>query len=185
MTPELADEVARLQRVANVVTPARLVVRYLPDRPPGSAPPRARVSVGTADLAPIRAPGALRGASLRISIRLGADEPSSPEFSPGVLLLGYELALVDRGETELLVYHWHPESTTSPRVDPHLHVSAALRPTSADGSRGVVPLDKLHLPTGPVPLAAFARMLVGEFGVEPRAADWAARLRPDPGPPPG
>ena len=185
MTPELADEVARLQRVANVVTPARLVVRYLPDRPPGSAPPRARVSVGTADLAPIRAPGALRGASLRISIRLGADEPSSPEFSPGVLLLGYELALVDRGETELLVYHWHPESTTSPRVDPHLHVSAALRPTSADGSRGMVPLDKLHLPTVPVPLAAFARMLVGEFGVEPRAADWAARLRPDPGPPPG
>ena len=180
MTPELADEVARLQRVANVVTPARLVVRYLPDRPPGSAPPRARVSVGTADLAPIRAPGALRGASLRISIRLGADEPSSPEFSPGVLLLGYELALVDRGETELLVYHWHPESTTSPRVDPHLHVSAALRPAAADGSRGVLPLDKLHLPTGPVPLAAFARALVEEFGVEPRAADWATRLAGDP-----
>ena len=179
MTPELAEELARLQRVAHVVTPARLVARHLPARPPGSALPRARVSVGTADLAPIRAPGALRGASLRISIRLGADEPSSPEFSPGVLLLGYELALVDRGETELLVYHWHPESTTSSRVDPHLHVSAALRPAAADGSRGVLPLDKLHLPTGPVPLAAFARALVEEFGAEPRAADWAARLAQD------
>lgn len=64
----------------------------------------------------------------------------------------------------------------SPIVTPHLHVSAALRPSSTDGAGGLFPLDKRHLVTGVVPRAAFVRMLIVECGVEPLAGDWQARL---------
>lgn len=178
MTPELASEIERLQRIANVVTATRLVARYVAARSPFDPEPGTRVRVETTDLAPIRVVGELHGSSVSVSILLGEDSSSRRVPTADPVLLGYEMALVDRAATELLAYHWHPASKVSPMVDPHVHVSASLQPTRADGSRGAYPLDKLHLPTSHVPLAAFVRMLVEEFGVAPRAIDWRVRLGP-------
>ena len=166
-------EIEHLRRVAGVLTPQPLATRF----PEGAAGPS--MVVEFAAPATVRGHGPLRGATVTASLvyRRSPDPPSAWS------LRSYRYALHDRHGTELLAYHWHPVSPFPTPSFPHLHVSAALRPASADGSRGVVPLDKLHLPTGPVPLAAVARALVEEFGVEPRAADWAARLRPDPAPP--
>jgi hypothetical protein len=98
------------------------------------------------------------------------------EQSPGVTVDAYSYALHDRGGTELLVYHKHLSRGTDDWRHPHVHVSAALRPALPNGDRAVLPLDKLHLVTGSVPLAAFVRMLIEEFGVRPLADDWRERL---------
>ena len=177
MRLRLADEIDRLRRAAGAVTAGRLVVRV--DRPG----PATVATVAFDRAAPLRAAGALRGSSLAVRLTYRDETAASVGESDAFVLAGYAFALLDRAGTELLAYHWHPNSRWGSPSFPHLHVSAALRPAAPDGSRGVLPLDKLHLPTGPVPLAAFARALVEEFGAEPRAADWAARLRPDPAPP--
>lgn len=89
---------------------------------------------------------------------------------------GYLVGFHDRAGVELLAWHWQPDAAAAGPDYPHLHVSAALRPLLPSGDRAIVPLDKLHLPTGVVPLTAVVRMLIEEFGVQPRAADWRARL---------
>jgi hypothetical protein len=91
-------------------------------------------------------------------------------------MIGYEYSLRDRDDVELLAWHWHPDSSFVTPTFPHMHISAALRPARANGERGVVPLDKLHLPTGQVSLGAFIRMLIEEFDVEPAAGDWRLRI---------
>ncbi len=74
--------------------------------------------------------------------------------------------------------HWHPGRGGLGQDAPHVHVSAALRPGRASGNAAILPLDKRHLLTGPVSLAGFLGMLVGEFGIAPLAADWRRRLGP-------
>ena len=170
MTDAPTETIERLRHVVGVVTSARLLSQTdLTDVPPV-------IALGFDAAAPIRASGSLRGAKVSARVRL-SDETAE---GLGGVVCSYAYALLDRNETELLAYHWHPGSRFAAPPHPHLHVSAALRPAAPDGSRGVLPLDKVHLPTGPVPLAAFARMLVEEFSVEPRVADWAARLAQEP-----
>jgi hypothetical protein len=67
-------------------------------------------------------------------------------------------------------YHWHPVGA-SPVRTPHLHVNPR-----ADSISGAVSLERLHLPTGPVSLAAIVRFLITELGVEPNRADWVRIL---------
>ena len=93
-----------------------------------------------------------------------------------VRLVAYRYAWFDRNHTELLTYHWHPGPEFAGPDHPHVHVSAALRPALPNGGRAVLPLDKLHLATGPVPLAAFVRTLIEEFGARPRTVDRRERL---------
>jgi hypothetical protein len=76
---------------------------------------------------------------------------------------------VDVGESAIS-YHWHPIGASQVRT-PHLHVR-----TRSDAGYGGMPLDRLHLPTGSIPLAAIVRFLITELGVEPNRADWVRIL---------
>lgn len=77
-----------------------------------------------------------------------------------VRLEGYANTIRDERLAPLLAYHWHPGGGS--RVDwPHLHIYAPLAQDSAK-------LQKAHLPTGPISLAAVVRMLITELGVAPR-----------------
>lgn len=84
----------------------------------------------------------------------------------------YAFQLLDHHHEELLVYHWQPGPDFEGPDHPHLHVSAALNAQVDAVSRREFGLDKLHLPTGQVPLAAIVRMLITEFGIAPLRHDW-------------
>lgn len=85
----------------------------------------------------------------------------------------YSYRLLDRLERELLVYHWQPGPRYAGPDHPHLHVSASLDAATSAVDRRRFDLDKLHLPTGQVALAAVVRSLIAELGVEPLRPDWA------------
>jgi len=157
MTDASSRSVDRLRDAAACVTHGRLVAHGLE----GGGTRLAFVRP-----APVRAAGALRGASIDVRMSLGIDG--------GVISYVFELA--GPAGAELLAWHWHPTPEFPAPVDPHVHVSASLRIVGPGGERGLLPLDKRHLPTGMVSLAAFVRMLIEEFGVEPLARDWRARL---------
>jgi hypothetical protein len=131
--------------------------------------------IGFRSAAAVRAADPLRGAAISVRVFLDARD----SFDPGAsLMTGYDYALLDRDGVELLAYHGHPGRGGLGPDAPHVHVSAALRPGRASGNPAILPLDKRHLLTGPVALAGFLGMLVGEFGVAPLAADWRTRLAP-------
>jgi hypothetical protein len=88
----------------------------------------------------------------------------------------YEYRLVDHNWRELLVYHWQPGATFLGPDYPHVHISASLDAQVDAVSRREIGLDKLHLITGRVSLAAFARMLITEFGIAPLRHDWRETL---------
>lgn len=96
--------------------------------------------------------------------------------SASVITTVYEYRLLDRLERELLVYHWQPGPRYAGPDHPHLHVSASLRAATSAVDEREIDLDKLHLPTGQVTLAAVVRSLITEFGVEPLRPDWARVL---------
>lgn len=85
----------------------------------------------------------------------------------------YRYHLLDSDGREILAYHSHP-SGVSPITWPHLHLSGRLAPFDAGRGEAPVSLGGRHLPTGPVTLADVVRMLIAEFEVRPRRADWAA-----------
>lgn len=88
----------------------------------------------------------------------------------------YQYRLLDRDQTELLVYHWQPGPDSAGPDHPHLHISAALRAKVDASSTRTIGLDKLHIATGLVSLAAVVRMLIAEFGVAPQRPDWRETL---------
>ena len=72
---------------------------------------------------------------------------------------------------ELIGYHWHPVGRGTESIpDPHLHVYAET--TRLAGKY----LSKLHLLTGHMPLADVVKLLLTDFDVRPRRADWPAVL---------
>lgn len=103
-------------------------------------------------------------------------QPYGVEASFGVVPTSYEYRLLDRLERELLVYHWQPGPSYAGPDHPHLHVSGSLDAATSAVGRRRIDLDKLHLPTGHVPLTAVVRSLVTELGVEPLRPDWARVL---------
>lgn len=87
----------------------------------------------------------------------------------------YRYHILDRDDREIVAYHWHPEGVSSV-TEPHLHLSGRLNPLDT-GPRDVpIPLGEMHLPTGTVTLTQVVRLLITEFGVEPRRDDWATVL---------
>lgn len=84
----------------------------------------------------------------------------------------YEYRLLDHDHTELLVYHWQPGAAFAGPDEPHLHVSASLNARTDAVSTRSIGLDKLHVATGLVSLAAVVRMLITEFGIAAQRADW-------------
>lgn len=88
----------------------------------------------------------------------------------------YEYRLLDHDHTELLVYHWQPGAAYAGPDEPHLHVSAALQAKVDAVSQRSIDLDKLHVATGLVSLAAVVRMLITEFGIAPLRSNWRQTL---------
>jgi hypothetical protein len=76
----------------------------------------------------------------------------------------------------LLAYHWEPGLGYRGPDTPHIHISASLDAKVDALSRRQIDLDKLHVVTGYVSIAAMIRMLITEFGVAPRRNDWEAIL---------
>ena len=149
------------------------------------AVPRPEYPLDTPIRAQPRAPAVLRladiaGGTLLVDIRYeftiaqaGANR-AEPLFR--AVTRSYKCRLLDRFERELLVYHWQPGPRFAGPDHPHLHVSASLRASTSAVEERAIDLDKLHLPTGQVPLASVVRSLITEFGVEPQRRDWARLL---------
>jgi hypothetical protein len=67
---------------------------------------------------------------------------------------------------ELFAYHWHP-SSRSLMIRPHFHISGRTDPAE---------LGDAHYPTGVITLADVVRLLIEDFQVRPRRADWSRTL---------
>jgi hypothetical protein len=111
-----------------------------------------------------------------LQYRLGDEPTATGPHSRRVFAVAYEYRLLDRHERELLVYHRQPGPAFPGPDHPHLHVSAALAARVTATAVREIALDKLHLVTECVTLAAFVRMLIDEFGVRSVRADWRPRL---------
>lgn len=162
------SEIKRLHDIVGCVTHERL------QPTPFAGDAASDVYLRFRTTAAIRAADSLRGGALDLRLILGLLAVGGTVAEVGVV--AYVYGLLDRNETELLAYHWHPGGEFAGPDPPHLHVSVALRPAVPSGDRALLPLDKLHLATGGVSLAAFVRMLIEEFGVRPLPADWRERL---------
>lgn len=92
----------------------------------------------------------------------------------------YAYEVIERSGREIVVYRWHPRGD-SPIRHAHVHLSRRT-PTIDLGSRfDPVVLAEMHLPTGRIRLVDVVRLLIGEFDVAPRRADWEMVLRSDGG----
>lgn len=86
-----------------------------------------------------------------------------------VEIAAYQYTLLDLDQREILAFHLHPEGP-SRVITPHLHLGAGAGQLRTD-------LAAAHIPTGPVSLAAVARLIIEGFSVRPRRANWDATLR--------
>jgi hypothetical protein len=160
-----------LNAVVSCVTTRRLVI---------FAPPRAGdepVTASFLDPASLRSPGGgPSGLFLDVSTNFAIVpvELGSRPRRWDVRTAMYEYRLLDHVQTELLVYHWQPQYAGPD--EPHLHVSAALQAQVDAVTSRAIDLNKLHVATGLVPLAAVVRMLIAEFGAAPQRADWRETL---------
>ncbi len=164
MNDRMAQAVEGMQLVVACVTHQHFIV---------SPSLRMRASAWSIEFrepAPLRGHGLLRGSRFAIEVDL-RQSASAGE----ALVARYAYTLFDHAGRELLAFHWHPHGS-SPIAFPHLHVSAALRGTTPSGAGAVLPLDKVHIPTGCLSVADAVRLLVAELGVGARTHDWTERL---------
>jgi len=73
----------------------------------------------------------------------------------------YYYGIHDRHQSEILSYHWHPQTE---RNYPHIHLHS--------GSSVIRALQGIHLPTGRVSLEQVLRLLIEEMKVKPIRPDW-------------
>ncbi len=116
-------------------------------------------------------PVGLGGAS-RLGLQLQQNYVIDPPPTRGglwtVKVIAYAYTLLDVEQREVLSYHWHPIGN-SRVMTPHLHLEQGAmvgRPEVRDA----------HLPTGPVAIEAFLRLLVQDLSVAPERQDWQAIL---------
>jgi len=81
-----------------------------------------------------------------------------------VTVVGYRYKLSGAAGQDIISYHWHP-SGASFVTFPHVHIGVASR---VGDSR----VGQAHLPTGRVPPQSFLHLLITDFGVAPRRANW-------------
>jgi hypothetical protein len=124
----------------------------------------------------LRAAQGRRTLLLEIALDFIVRESGSPQEPHSIRLLAYKYYLSDTDEREILAYHWHP-SGESRVVDPHMHLSNRLNPIEMGRNQDPLRLADLHLLTGFVTLEDVVRLLIEEFGVRPRLAEWDALLR--------
>lgn len=95
----------------------------------------------------------------------------------------YYYTLFDAAMREIIGYHWHPHVVAVPH--PHLHIGPGAvrrdvleRSGMSAAANALLPsLARAHLPTHMIPLEAFVRLLIAQFGVRPLRADWDTVLR--------
>lgn len=130
------------------------------------------------DPAPLRATRGVRGVGFFVKIDYTVDRLEGAGRLYEAHIVAYRYRVLDPSGRELLAYHWHPEGV-SPVTFPHGHVSNAAwtTPRPRRAADDPPPLVAMHLPTGPVALADVVRLLIAEFGVAARQADWEDVLR--------
>lgn len=89
--------------------------------------------------------------------------------------LRYMYELLDLDGHEIVAYHWHP-SGVSPVRFPHMHIPNA-RPVPIGGrgllvDRPQIAINRVHFPTGPIPLADVIGLFIRDLGIAPRRGDW-------------
>ncbi|MGH2560294.1 MAG: hypothetical protein ACRDJH_14620 [Thermomicrobiales bacterium] len=92
-----------------------------------------------------------------------------------VRIVGYAYQILERTEREVLAFHWHPFGLSPVRF-PHAHLSSRIPRFELDAGVSVA-LSDMHIPTGLITLADVVRLLIVEFGVEPRRPDWDVILQ--------
>ena len=90
--------------------------------------------------------------------------------------MSYEQRILDRDDREILAFHWHPIGLSNV-IDPHLHLSSRLNLIEMGRDQEPLPLGDMHILTGFVTLEDVVRLLISEFGIRPRYANWDAILR--------
>ena len=120
----------------------------------------------------VNAPGILHGGFFDPALYIHLVGSSGDRFR----IAGYAHRVLDRHGRELLAFHWHPDPAVPAPTFPHVHVSARLVVPNPAGEADSASLDKLHLPTGFVPIPAVVRMLIEEFGARPLTVRWRERL---------
>ena len=86
-----------------------------------------------------------------------------------VTTLGYEYAILDQQQREIISFHWHP-GRRSHEHDSHAHIGSAVIDSNA-ASLGKT-FSRFHIPTGQVSLVRIVRMLLTEFQAVPNRRDW-------------
>jgi hypothetical protein len=122
--------------------------------------------------APLRVGHLAHAVALFIKIEYQIDETTDSSFT--VRIVSYSFRILEPDGREILVYHWHPFGTSHIR-DPHIHLTTRI-PRIGVGANINLSLSEMHIPTGFVTLADVVRLLITEFGVEPRRADWESIL---------
>ena len=116
-------------------------------------------------------PVALGGVS-RLALQLQQTyqfaEPAARGDLWTVRVTGYAYAVLDSDQREVLTYHWHPRGN-SPVVMPHLHLERGALV-------GRHEVRDAHLPTGPISIGTFLRLLIEDLAVEPVRPDWESIL---------
>ena len=141
----------QIQQLVSCVTSSVLVVAGSRD-----ATQRRGVSLagGTADLA---------GARLKLAVQQHFRTfDLAGRYT--LIVVGYQYALCDAAEKEILAYHWHPIGK-SRFTQPHLHLGPAAQVKQRD-------LASAPLPTSHVSLADVIELAIHHFGVEPRLDGW-------------
>ncbi len=103
-----------------------------------------------------------------VSQRYRIVEDVEPRGPWKVAVVGYVYSLENAARQELISYQWHPAGR-SPVTFPHFH----LGPASRVGEERV---GRAHLPTGRIAPQSFFRLVLTEFDITPRRADWEAVL---------
>jgi hypothetical protein len=86
------------------------------------------------------------------------------EWKSQTLAYIYEIRVEGDDEPQLFGWHWHPLETPD-RPEPHAHFRL-------DHASLVVPLPRLHFPTGRVAFESAVVFLINELGVVPARSDW-------------
>jgi hypothetical protein len=121
--------------------------------------------MGHTDGSPIRLSN---GLLIVIDLRYRVVQDVEPKGPRKVSVAAYFSTLANAARQEIISYQWHPAGPS--RVTfPLLHLGQASRV-------GYGEVGQAHFPTGHITLQSFSRLIVTDFGVAPRRADWDAIL---------
>jgi hypothetical protein len=172
-TEEAVDAfLTRLRRTAGCITDQPILA------PTGHDPSgrREAIFVPRTESVRLRTASGNRIVLFQIGIDFIVTRPGDSITSYAISVVSYEYRLLDHDEREILAFHWHPVGLSAV-VDPHLHLSSRLNPIEMGRNQEPLPLGDMHILTGFVTLEDVVRLLISEFGIRPRHADWDAILR--------